>query len=245
MHDRSYIEAIYNTIHRCRDSYQRLVSCDEGWQGWQGKTGYVRKVAIVLAKSGKGNRSPPPCHARVTFFLPPFPFLPSSLFSSPFSQVNSCEISIRHGSMEHINKKSFPACTRVTAHATFSQPLQPISLAFTSRQRRGEVLHRRWVERAAPVEQRMSELRRVVEGGGGMRKRRARGTEIMLRDLWMEGGRGVKPTAYYERNISLKNHPHTPSTPVSLPPCLVLSITRPCTSTSGIDSLAILPLTIG
>lgn len=39
--------------------------------------------------------------------------------------------------MEHINKKSFPACTRVTAHATFSQPLQPISLAFTSRQREG------------------------------------------------------------------------------------------------------------
>lgn len=35
--------------------------------------------------------------------------------------------------MEHINKKSFPACTRVTGHATFSQPLQPISLAFTSR----------------------------------------------------------------------------------------------------------------
>lgn len=90
--------------------------------------------------------------------------------------------------MEHINKKSFPACTRVTAHATFSQPLQPISLAFTSRQRGGEVLHRRWVERAAPVEQRMSELHRVVEGGRGMRKRRARGTEIMLRDLWMEGG---------------------------------------------------------
>lgn len=211
---------IYNTIHRCRDSYQRLVSCDEGWQG---KTGYVRKVAIVLAKSGKGNRSPPPCHARVTFFLPPFPFLPSSLFSSPFSQVNSCEISIRHGSMEHINKKSFPACTRVTAHATFSQPLQPISLAFTSRQRRGEVLHRRWVERAAPVEQRMSELRRVVEGGGGMRKRRARGTEIMLRDLWMEGGRGVKPTTNEtspSKTTLTPLPPPCPFRPVSFSPSL-------------------------
>lgn len=157
-------------------------------KGGRGKTGYTRKVAIVLAKSGKGNRSPSPATLGwpssflLSLFLSLFP-----LFLS-FSQVNSCEISIRHGSMEHINKKSFPACTRVTAHATFSQPLQPISLAFTSRQRGGEVLHRRWVERAAPVEQRMSELHRVVEGGRGMWKRRARGTEIMLRDLWMEGG---------------------------------------------------------
>lgn len=137
--------------------------------------------------------------------------------------------------MEHINKKSFPACTRVTAHATFSQPLQPISLAFTSRQRggggEGEVLHRRWVERAAPVEQRMSELHRVVEGGSeGCERDGPEGRRLCFGTCgWREG---VKPTAY-ERNISLKNHPHTPSLhPVSLPPCLVLSIARPCTSTS-------------
>lgn len=42
-----------------QNSYRRLVSCDDGWRRG-GETGYIRKVAIVLAKSGKGNRSPPP-----------------------------------------------------------------------------------------------------------------------------------------------------------------------------------------
>lgn len=94
-----------------------------------------------------------------------------------------------------------------------------------------EVLHRRWVERAAPVEQRMSELHRVVEGGSeGCERDGPEGRRLCFGTCgWREG---VKPTAY-ERNISLKNHPHTPSLhPVSLPPCLVLSIARPCISTS-------------
>lgn len=148
--------------------------------------------------------------------------------------------------MEHINKKSFPACTRVTAHATFSQPLQPISLAFTSRQRggggEGEVLHRRWVERAAPVEQRMSELHRVVEGGSeGCERDGPEGRRLCFGTCGWRGG--VKPTAY-ERNISLKNHPHTPSLH---PSALSRSLHRSTLYIylSGIDSLAILPLTMG
>lgn len=94
--------------------------------------------------------------------------------------------------------------------------------------------------RAAPVEQRMSELHRVVESGvEGCERDGPEGRRLCFGTCGRR--EGVKPTAY-ERNISLKNHPFHP---VSLPPCLLLSTARPCTSTSGIDSLAILPLTTG
>ena len=89
--------------------------------------------------------------------------------------------------------------------------------------------------RAALMEQRMSELHRR-EGVRGMRKRRARGTEIMLQDFWVGGN--LLPT-----NETSPSKTTLAPSPVSLLACLVLSIGRPCTSTSGIDSLAILPLT--
>lgn len=85
------------------------------------------------------------------------------------------------------------------------------------------------------MEQRMSELHRR-EGVRGMRKRRARGTEIMLQDFWVGGN--LLPT-----NETSPSKTTLAPSPVSLLACLVLSIGRPCTSTSGIDSLAILPLT--
>lgn len=55
LHDQSK----YQVYLSFQNSYRRLVSCDDGWRRG-GETGYIRKVAIVLAKSGKGNRSPPP-----------------------------------------------------------------------------------------------------------------------------------------------------------------------------------------
>lgn len=85
------------------------------------------------------------------------------------------------------------------------------------------------------MEQRMSELH-SREGVRGMRKRRARGTEIMLQDFWVGGN--LLPT-----NETSPSKTTLAPSPVSLLACLVLSIGRPCTSTSGIDSLAILPLT--
>lgn len=124
--------------------------------------------------------------------------------------------------MEHINKKSFPACTRVTAHATFSQPLQPISLAFTSRQRggggEGEVLHRRWVERAAPVEQRMSELHRVVEGGSeGCERDGPEGRRLCFGTCgWRGGGWNLLPTN--ETSPSKTTLTPLPSTPCPFRP---------------------------
>lgn len=105
-----------------------------------------------------------------------------------------------------------------------------------------EVLHRRWVERAAPVEQRMSELHRVVEGGSeGCERDGPEGRRLCFGTCGWRGG--VKPTAY-ERNISLKNHPHTPSLH---PSALSRSLHRSTLYIylSGIDSLAILPLTMG
>lgn len=52
------------------------------------------------------------------------------------------------------------------------------------------VLHRRWVERAGGT--RGTEDERVSPWGSrGMRKRRARGTEIMLRDFWVRGWGGA------------------------------------------------------
>lgn len=154
-------------------------------------------------------------------------------------------ISIRRGSMEHINKKSFPACTRVTAHATSLQPLQPIFLALTSREagqnggytrpsvregwRRGvdENEHERVLRR---------ERDRCERKGERERKRRARGMEIILREYLAGGG---KPTAN-ERNISLKKRP----LPLFIfyPPCTI-GLVGSRTSTSRIDSLAILPRT--
>lgn len=64
-------------------------------------------------------------------------FTSSSSFSSSSYIAHVGRIHARYrfrGSMEHINKKSFPACTRVTAHATSLQPLQPIFPALTSRE---------------------------------------------------------------------------------------------------------------
>lgn len=151
--------------------------------------------------------------------------------------------------MEHINKKSFPACTRVTAHATFSQPLQPISLAFTSRQRggggEGEVLHRRWVERAAPVEQRMSELHRVVEGGSeGCERDGPEGRRLCFGTCgWRGGGE-----TYCLRTKHLPQKPPShPFPPPRVPSALSRSLHRSTLYIylSGIDSLAILPLTMG
>lgn len=159
-------------------------------------------------------------------------------------------ISIRRGSVEHINKKSFPACTRVTAHATSLQPLQPIFPALTSREagqsggytrpsvregwRRGvdESEHERVLRRERDRCERKGERERG-------RKRRARGMEIILREYLVGGG---KPTAN-ERNISLKKRPLPLPTPfIFYPPCTI-GLVGPRTSTSRIDSLAILPRT--
>lgn len=78
-----------------------------------------------------------------------------------------------------------------------------------------------------------------------MRKRRARGTEIMLRDLWMEGGGGE---TYCLRTKHLPQKPPShPFPPPRVPSALSRSLHRSTLYIylSGIDSLAILPLTMG
>ena len=174
--------------------------------------------------------------------------------------MNSCEISIRHGSTEHINKKSFPACTRVTGHATFSQPLQPhfSGIYVTAsrgtgggrgKRRRGEGWG--WGEFYTGDGWRAALTETEDERAFARRERDAKETGQRDGDyatglFWVRG----KPTAY-ERNISLKNHPRTrcsrvPSGPVSFSssvrPCVHLPLwyrfTRDLATDDGIPSLA-------
>lgn len=108
-----------------------------------------------------------------------------------------------------------------------------------------EVLHRRWVERAAPVEQRMSELHRVVEGGSeGCERDGPEGRRLCFGTCgWRGGGE-----TYCLRTKHLPQKPPShPFPPPRVPSALSRSLHRSTLYIylSGIDSLAILPLTMG
>lgn len=100
----------------------------------QRKSRKVRAVNVALGEQKKRENPPGPTAVSQSP-RPPLPPRPPALPPTLRARrENSRAISICRGSVEHINKKSFPACTRVTAHATSLQPLQPIFPALTSRE---------------------------------------------------------------------------------------------------------------
>lgn len=167
------------------------------------------------------------------------PFASSSfLFVCPARRENSRAISIRRGSMEHINKKSFPACTRVTAHATSLQPLQPIFPALTSREVGQSGGCTRGTAGGGGIDggehERVSrrEMARC-EKGKGRKRDELEGWRLSCGSI----SGGGKPTAN-ERNISLKKRRPLPL--YAFHPQCTIGLVGPRTSTSRIDSLAIL-----
>jgi len=165
-------------------------------------------------------------------------------------------ISIRRGSMEHINKKSFPACTRVTAHATSLQPLQPIFLALTSREagRSGGYMRpsvregwRRGVDESEHERVSRRERGRCERKGERKRKEERKREKEREREE-LEGwrlscgsislvGENLLPT---NETSPSKSAPSSSSSSILRAPS---AWSGPRTSTSRIDSLAILPRT--